>query len=213
MRTKEQIKEYYDNAYKYKKYAGLNKTYSETLPFYWEFLTRVKSFTGEEIVLEIGSGDGKIMYPMSNYVKEVHGVDISEAAVNIAKKYLKNKKNCFYYINDNIDFFSNNKFDIIWEVTVFQHMLKEYVREFIQQAYTKLKKGGFILFQFLYDSSYDEVDIEGKENNSSWTIKEIKETLIKNGFKIVSFNIHDLNFMVQNKILKSYYVIAKKLEK
>lgn len=214
MRTKEQIKEYYNNAYSKRDYESLNKMgirEDGQLPFYWGFLERYKPFTGQEIVLELGVGGGAILKVLSEKVKEAAGIDISEVAINIAKEWIGNKDNVYLKVTDNLNDYPNGMFDLIFEVTVFQHMLKKYVIEYLHQSHDKLKSDGLVFFQFVDDPTYSEIDKEGDENQSSWTKEEIQEQFRKAGLEIVSLNTHDITYLKPN--LYSYYVLAKKVMK
>lgn len=222
MKNKEEIKKYYNQAYS-DGYDDINKRRvkiyeKQSLPFYFGFLDYIKPISKESIVLEIGCGEGIIMRVLSDYVKEIHGVDISDVAIERAKKWLSDKKNFFLYINDNIDFFLNKQFDLIFEATVFQHMLKDHVVEYIGQCFNRLKDDGHVMFQIIDDPLYSEVEgsCEGKgyENKSSWKKEEFINVLKNKGFEVVSFNTHDLSFLIKvsqsRPFLKSYYVIARK---
>lgn len=215
LKTKKAIKKFYDKRYKNHNYNG-DVPSKDPLPFYFEFVERIKPLNKKMQVLEIGAGAGNVINFICNHVKEVHGVDISSVAINMAEKYLKKNKKQNYklYVRDNIEFFKDKKFDLIYEMTVFQHMLRDHTIEYINQCYRKLKDDGLVMFQFIYNSMQQkEMEVKDQENRSSWTKDEITDTLIKEGFEIVSFNVHDLSFMLKgNQILESYYVIAKKQE-
>ena len=218
MKTKEEIKEFYDNAYK-DNYEGtvFNPNMQHSLPFWLGFMEYIRPFTKEHKVLEIGCGDGRIIHCLADKAGEITGIDISKVAIEKAKDILKKKLNTKLYVADNIRFLPDNYFDLIFEITTFQHMLKVHIMEYVAQCYQKVKDDGYCLFQVI-DGVCDN-EIEGSlkdktQNFSNWTQEEFRTMLEHYKFKIVSFNIHDIGFLVNYKRnYYSYYVIAQKNEK
>ncbi len=206
MRTKEEIRAFYNKAYS----AG----YGGDIPLSERYgtgsnlkatLKDFKALDEHSVVLEIGCGEGKQMEPTSRSVKEVHGVDISDVAIETAKIFLAERDNCFLYVNDNIEFFPDEHFDAIWEQTVFQHMIKKHVLEYIDQSARKLKMGGYASFQFNHSNQFDEREAEGRENQSSWTKEEFTGALTNVGLHPVKWQ----SVQVGSSTMV-YYVIARK---
>src|SRR3974377_728072 len=48
---------------------------------------------GRDAALEIGCGPGRVMKPMSRHFREIHGVDISDAMVRLARERLSETPN------------------------------------------------------------------------------------------------------------------------
>lgn len=188
-RTKQQIKEYYDEAYAKINYNNKFPTQHNGMLTHWAFLNKHRKLNKEtDRALEIGCGAGNVMYCVSDYVKECYGVDISETAINMATKFLmvdNNKMNCFLRRDDSINFYPDGYFDIIHEFTVFQHMLKAHVFEYLEQCSRKIKKGGYVLFHVNYDSSFSEKDVPGTECQSSWSKEEFTKALNEHKFVLV----------------------------
>ena len=157
-------------------------------------------------VLEIGCGEGFLMEGMAEVVKEVHGVDISNVAIATARKFLEAQNNCFLYVNDNIECFADNSFDFIWEQTVFQHMVKDHVREYIEQSYRKLKMDRYVLFQFVWipNLGEEEHDKDNEQNISRWKPKEFTIEMNQVGFVVI-----DVQKTMVSKT-EVYYMVAKK---
>ncbi len=53
------------------------------------------SLNGKDILLDLGCGNGIVTYELSNYVKQVIGIDFSNALITNAKKY-KSRDNIHY---------------------------------------------------------------------------------------------------------------------
>lgn len=213
MKTKEEIKQFYNRVYASGEYSPDAKIHGETLPWYWQFLQFVRPLSNNDMVLEIGCGEGKLMYLVSNHVKEVYGIDISNVAIEQAEELLVGKDNRFLSVADNLSQFQDEFFDLIFEVTVFQHMLKEHIQGYLTQSFAKLKKGGFGFFQLNNDPylAFGELEETDRENRSSWTKEEFSEALVGVGFTIKSFNIHDMSYLTgTNKALASFYVVVQK---
>ena len=79
MRTKDGIRDYYDNAYANHKYDSLNRMGVKkdgSLPFYWGFMQIFRPFTGNETVLELGCGGGGILRALVKF--KFYSVPLSE---------------------------------------------------------------------------------------------------------------------------------------
>ena len=53
-------------------------------------------------VLDLGCGDGKLSLMLSDYIEEVHGIDISNTAIEWAKKRVENCKKNIYFTEGNV---------------------------------------------------------------------------------------------------------------
>lgn len=215
MKNKADIKKRYDGLYSrgygHKQTGQINFKVQDSL---------VETYLGqsgrqlskEDVVLEIGCGEGNMMLPLCDKVKEIHGVDISEVAITNAKEYLKDKSNFYLYVNDNISFFKDESFDIIFEQTVFQHMLREHVIEYLDQIQKKLKSGGYVLLQFVDDPIFKEVvGTLTIESQSSWTEQEMISEIELRGIKKVKSIMVDVSHVVNNhRKLIVYYLIGRK---
>lgn len=89
-------------------------------------------------VLEIGCGVGRLL--QENYV----GVDTSKEMVKIATQRTGNN----VVLNDGRTLpFENESFDSVYSYLVFQHLPKDAVAKYIQEAYRVLKPKGRFVFQ------------------------------------------------------------------
>ncbi len=74
--------------------------------------------------LEIGCGPGRVMLPMSLRFGEIHGVDISEEMIRLARERLAAVPNAHVQVNSgaDLDAFADEWFDFVYSYAVFQHI-------------------------------------------------------------------------------------------
>lgn len=101
-------------------------------------------------VLDFGCGVGRLSRPLQKYFAEVHGVDISEEMIRLAKQFTHG---CKFVVNDTGDLklFRDDFFDFVYSNIVLQHqpekrLAKAYIREFIRV----IKPGAKVVFQMPY---------------------------------------------------------------
>ena len=97
-------------------------------------------------VLELGFGSGKILKYLLNMGCDVDGVEIQEEMLEIAKKNgIKAYKNILQ---------TDGRYDVILGFDVLEHMSTLQLKEFFEQASTRLTKGGKMIFRFPNADSY-----------------------------------------------------------
>ena len=99
-------------------------------------------------VLDLGCGAGNRMEQFIGKVNSATGVDISTIAIDRARNRFKEYPN-FYFTDDTDLLALNKKFDFIFSIAVFQHLPREFTREYIQQAFKVLKPNGVLFFNML----------------------------------------------------------------
>ncbi len=95
--------------------------------------------------LEIGCGPGRLMRPMSRHFVEIHGVDVSDEMIALAKDKLRDVPNAHAYATDgaNLARFADDTFDFIYTYAVFQHIpSREVVFQYLREIRRVLKVGG-----------------------------------------------------------------------
>src|SRR5580704_6796047 len=113
--------------------------------------------------LEIGCGPGRLMRPMSRHFAEIHGVDVSDQMIALARGRLADIPNAHPHVSDGASLreFSQDWFDFVYSYAVFQHIpSREVVSEYMREIHRVLKPGGLARLQFNGlprggDSSYD----------------------------------------------------------
>ena len=105
---------------------------------------------GRDAALEIGCGPGRLMRPLSRHFKEIHGVDVSDAMVKLARQRLRNTPNAFPHHSSGSDLklFPDEKFDFVYSYAVFQHIPSlDVVLQYLREARRVLKTGGVLRCQ------------------------------------------------------------------
>src|SRR5881227_2023381 len=91
-----------------------------TLPKPWNSRKRLR---GRDAALEIGCGPGRLLRPLSRHFGEIHGVDVSDQMIALAKERLRDTPNAFPHHSSGSDLslFPDEKFDFVYSYAVFQH--------------------------------------------------------------------------------------------
>ncbi|MBI3680776.1 MAG: class I SAM-dependent methyltransferase [Acidobacteria bacterium] len=100
--------------------------------------------------LEIGCGPGRLMKPLSRHFGEIHGVDVSDEMVRLAREKLRSIANAHVHVNAGMDLrqFADESFDFVYSYAVFQHIpSREVVYSYLCEARRVLKSGGLFWFQ------------------------------------------------------------------
>ena len=107
-------------------------------------------FTGRDAALEIGCGPGRLMRPLSRHFQEIHGVDVSDAMIQLARQRLRHTPNAFPHHSSGTDLsmFPDEKFDFVYSYAVFQHIPSAaVVFQYLREARRVLKTGGILRCQ------------------------------------------------------------------
>ena len=99
-------------------------------------------------ILDIGCGGGLLSEPMARLGAKVTGIDPLKRNIEIAKHHLKKSKlNIKYYNFSPEKFKSNNKYDVILNMEIVEHVKN--VDFFIKQSAKFLKKSGIMFIATL----------------------------------------------------------------
>jgi SAM-dependent methyltransferase len=119
--------------------------------------------------LEIGCGPGRLLIPMSRHFGEIHGVDISDEMVAMARPKLARIPHAQAHVNSGSDLaiFGDSYFDFVYSWIVFQHIPdKDVVLNYLREAQRVLKPGGILACQVRGVSA---IDTELKPGMETWT--------------------------------------------
>ena len=107
-------------------------------------------FTGDETILEIGCGIGRMTRTFAQRFREVYGIDVSAEMISRAKENLKDYPNVEVMIGNGVDLssYKDGGVDFVYSYITLQHIPDKrialsYVREFGRV----LRKGGHAYFQ------------------------------------------------------------------
>jgi len=122
----------------------------------------IRNLTGElkrlrarEAALEIGCGPGRLMRPMSRFFGEVHGIDVSDEMIRLARERLRDVTNAYprHGSGSDLSMYPDGRFDFVYSYAVFQHIpSRDVVMNYLREARRVLKPGGsFHLLDFVSD--------------------------------------------------------------
>jgi len=120
--------------------------YSSAAPTVQQLLPELKRFEGRDAALEIGCGPGRLLRPMSRYFQEIHGVDVSDEMIRLARERLAHTPNAFLHHGTGSDLamYPDGKFDFVYSYAVFQHIpSRDVVFDYLRETFRVLKPGGF----------------------------------------------------------------------
>jgi SAM-dependent methyltransferase len=101
--------------------------------------------------LEIGCGPGRLMRPMSRHFAEIHGVDVSDEMIALAREKLRDVPNAYPRASNGASLadFADHSFGFVYSYAVFQHIpSREVVYEYLQEIRRVLEPRGVALLQF-----------------------------------------------------------------
>jgi ubiquinone/menaquinone biosynthesis C-methylase UbiE len=158
----------------------------------------------DTVVLDLGCGVGRVAKHLAPFVRELHGVDVSENMIGYAKENCRRVQNVDFKVNNGKDLslYPNEAFDFVYSLLMLQHLEKQDALAYVIEVYRILKEGGRALLQFPNRSSfvYWVCHIYNLVNRKSsrmrlYSRKEAKSMLEEIGFK----DIQEIN-LAQNEI-------------
>ena len=117
----------------------------------WELRRAPAHERGGWKALEIGCGPGRLMRPMSRHFLEIHGVDVSDEMIALAREKLRDIPNAYPHATDgaSLALFETGSLDFVYSYAVFQHIpSREVVIEYLRETHRVMKTGGLVRFQF-----------------------------------------------------------------
>lgn len=104
---------------------------------------------GNGTALDFGCGVGRLTQALSQYFREVRGVDIAPSMIALANKYNQHRDRCSYYLNkeDHLRLFESNTFDFIYSNITLQHMEPRFSQSYVEEFLRVLSPKGLLVFQ------------------------------------------------------------------
>ncbi|HBS48458.1 TPA: hypothetical protein DEO28_02230 [Candidatus Dependentiae bacterium] len=136
------------------------------------FVNKYK-FKGNEAILDVGCGDGRISAEIAKKVPQgfVVGVDVSTSMINLAKKSFSNVKNLEFIQEDISKFCSDKKLDLVCSFSTF-HWVKDKLNA-LKNIYKMLKPQGEL---FIFTTvKNDKSEIARVSSSPKWK-SQIKES-------------------------------------
>jgi SAM-dependent methyltransferase len=100
--------------------------------------------------LEIGCGPGRLMRPLSRDFGEIHGVDVADEMVRLARERLRDIPHAHVHLaGAGLSQFADDSFDIVYSYAVYQHIpSRDVVLEYMRETRRVLKPGGIFRGQY-----------------------------------------------------------------
>jgi SAM-dependent methyltransferase len=101
--------------------------------------------------LEIGCGPGRLMKPLSQFFGEIHGVDVSDEMIRLARERLRSIPHAHAHVGSGAGLpqFASSSFDLVFSYAVYQHIpSRPVVLEYMRETFRVLKPGGIFRGQF-----------------------------------------------------------------
>jgi len=101
--------------------------------------------------LEIGCGPGRLMKPLARDFGEIHGVDVSDEMIRLARERLRGIPHAHVHSTSGTGLpqFADASFDFVYSHAVFQHIpSKDVVLDYLRETRRVLKPGGIFHGQF-----------------------------------------------------------------
>lgn len=145
--------------------------------------------------LEIGCGPGRLMKPLSRHFGEIHGVDVSDEMIRIARERLKDVPHAHVEATNGATLaqFADESIDFVYSYAVFQHIpSREVVLSYMREAARVLKPGGIFRAQF---NGLPHEQVPDTWSGVTFTAEELKTFTRENGFKIFALEGIDTQYL------------------
>lgn len=136
--------------------------------------------------LEIGCGIGRLLVPLSERVREAHGVDISDVMIEKSRVFCAARPNVTTRVTQGtLAGFDDGSLDFVFSFIVFQHVPdRETIRVYLAESARVLAPGGFLRFQV--DGRWNRKSLEpGTYDGVKLSSDDVHELIAPTGLEIV----------------------------
>jgi SAM-dependent methyltransferase len=146
--------------------------------------------------LEIGCGPGRLMKPLSRDFGEIHGVDVSDEMITLARERLAGIAHAHVHVSAaGLAQFADESFEFAYSYAVFQHIPdRALIYDYMSEIRRVLKPGGVFRGQF------NGLPGRAGEKYNTWagcrlTAAEIREFTRENGFDLLELSGMDTQYL------------------
>jgi SAM-dependent methyltransferase len=177
--------------------AAFAETVANVLPRIEDELKRFPKELGapSRRALEIGCGPGRLMRPLSSHFAEIHGVDVSDEMIRIARERLRDIPNAHPHATDgsSLTQFAGASFDFVYSYAVFQHIpSREVVFQYMRETCRVLKPGGIFRGQF---NGLPHSAVPDTWSGVVFSADEIREFTRANGLQLLALEGVETQYM------------------
>ncbi len=138
--------------------------------------------------LEIGCGPGRLMKPLSRHFGEIHGVDVSDEMIALARERLRGIPHAHVHATGgaSLALFADESFDFVYTYAVFQHIpSRDVVLEYMHEIRRVLRPGGIFRGQF---NGLETRDAPTTWSGVSFSGDEIHAYTRENGLQLLALD-------------------------
>jgi ubiquinone/menaquinone biosynthesis C-methylase UbiE len=145
--------------------------------------------------LEIGCGPGRLVKPLSRHFGEIHGVDVSDEMIRLARERLADIPHAHFHATNgaSLALFADDSFDFIYSYAVFQHIpSRDVVLEYMREIRRVLKPGG------IFHGQFNGLSHPGDTNTWSGVVfsaADIRAFTRDNGLELVNLDGEQTQYM------------------
>jgi SAM-dependent methyltransferase len=145
--------------------------------------------------LEIGCGPGRLMKPLSRHFAEIHGVDVSDEMIRLARERLRDVPHAHVQATNGASLgqFADQTFDFVYSYAVFQHIpSRGVVLEYMNEIRRVLKPGGIFRGQF---NGLPHSAIPDTWSGVVFSSEDIRRFTRENGLRLLELTGVDTQYM------------------
>lgn len=141
--------------------------------------------TTEGMIIDVGSGTGRDARALTEMGYDVHGVDLSDNMLELAK--IKARNATFHKMDFRDLDFHDNTFDGFWANASLFLVVRPELEESIKELYRVTRRGGtgYLSFKEGEGAKVKEVDKETKKHQEMYSYSEVRDLLKEIGFRVL----------------------------